>query len=407
MHSYETLAILVLALSAASPAFSAPVREGQQQARANVDERSFATSLGKTGLISAATGALPVLVEHFLGDGGSNNSRRALPRDTDLTPATLRVDGFPLRINNGGPDTSLREPSFDGLEQRAPGLKDVFDKAVDRVESEVHDHTRREPSPLSLGKLGQKVTDAVDRIKSKVHDHTRREPSPLSLGNLGSKLGSAGLSFAVSEGTTDLLKHFNLTRREPEPSPLNLATGYYLARTPTDDELRAQYARAKLPCHQKQDWRSHKEYCRKVKAAGANTFDAILFAVNETKPRLVKIPWQMTQDEDDPTPWQNIDIDSWFKHTDRWGINGPGLGRRLCFWYDDNFLRNGLPLNRCIVEVTGGRAGHPWCGNIVALRLDNSCPLYSSSDIYTNMDMKEDLKPLVTYFEEYGTVMPA
>lgn len=39
MHSYETLAILILALSAAFPAISAPVRENQQQARANVDER--------------------------------------------------------------------------------------------------------------------------------------------------------------------------------------------------------------------------------------------------------------------------------------------------------------------------------------------------------------------------------
>jgi hypothetical protein len=57
-----------------------------------------------------------------------------------------------------------------------------------------------------------------------------------------------------------------------------------------------------------QDWRSHKEYCLKVKAAGSNTFDAILFPVNETKPRLVKVPWELIPgDEDDPGSYQRLD----------------------------------------------------------------------------------------------------
>ncbi|KAN0127296.1 hypothetical protein V8E53_014900 [Lactarius tabidus] len=165
--------------------------------------------------------------------------------------------------------------------------------------------------------------------------------------------------------------------------------------------------------HQKQDWRSHKEYCQKVKAAGANTFDAILFAVNETKPRLVKIPWKISRvHEDGPTLFHDLDTDIWFKHTDksmrdikfnRWGINGPGLGRMLCFIYDDNFSINGLPLNRCIVHVTGGGAGHQWRGNILALRMKNSQPY---SGFYADVDMKKDLKAFVTYFEEYGKVTP-
>ena len=156
-----------------------------------------------------------------------------------------------------------------------------------------------------------------------------------------------------------------------------------------------------------QDWRSHKEYCRKVKAAGANTFDAILFPVDETKPRLVKIPWELKRaGEDDPTTqYQDLDTDIWFKHVDkdvraldfhRWGINGPELGRGLCFWYDDCFFLNRLPLNRCIVNATEGRAGRRWCGNILALRKSSH-----SYDFYENVDMKEDLKPLLTYFEEY------
>jgi hypothetical protein len=163
-----------------------------------------------------------------------------------------------------------------------------------------------------------------------------------------------------------------------------------------------------------QDWRSHKEYCQKVKAAGSNIFDAILFPVNESKPRLVKIPWQLLPaDEfpDDPRSYHKLDKDIWFEHPDKFvrvlnfcrlGINGPELGRGLCFLYDDNFSINGLPLNRCIVDVTGGRAGHPWCGNILALRMES----LHSFDYYANVDMKEDLKLFVTYFEEYGKVMP-
>jgi hypothetical protein len=68
--------------------------------------------------------------------------------------------------------------------------------------------------------------------------------------------------------------------------------------------------------------------------------------------------------------------------------------------YDDNFGINESPVNRCIEGVTRGRAGHQWCGNILALRMGESY------DFYKSVDMKEDLKPLVSYLEEYGKVMP-
>ncbi|KAF8904716.1 hypothetical protein CPB84DRAFT_1772643 [Gymnopilus junonius] len=162
--------------------------------------------------------------------------------------------------------------------------------------------------------------------------------------------------------------------------------------------------------HQKKDWRAHKEYCLKVKAAGANTFDAILFAVNETKPRLVKVPWELSRVSEDDVQYQKLDTDVWFKqdaavrplYFHRLGINGPQLGRALCFKYDDDFSINGSPLNRCIVNVTEGKAGHPWCGNIVALRMQS---LYTY-DFYDNVDIEQDLKLFVTYFEEYGRVKP-
>ena len=156
-----------------------------------------------------------------------------------------------------------------------------------------------------------------------------------------------------------------------------------------------------------QDWWSHKEYCRKVKAAGANTFDAILFAENETKPRLVKIPWKrIPGNEDGRGSYHELDTDLWFKSTNKavrtmhfrqLGINsGPDLGRLLRFLYDDNFSINGSPLNRCIEVATGGKAGRRWHGNILGLRMES---LYSY-DFYASVNMEEDLKPFLIWFEE-------
>jgi hypothetical protein len=156
-----------------------------------------------------------------------------------------------------------------------------------------------------------------------------------------------------------------------------------------------------------QHWGSHKEYCLKVKAAGANTFDAILFAVNETKPRLVKIPWKLIHgDKNDPTRYQKLDTSTWFRKKKKVvrslfipRTNGPEVGGVLCVIYDGYFFLNGSRLNRCIVDATGGR-GYPWGGNILALRIGGSTNPYS----YENVDMQEDLEPLMTYLEECGKV---
>ena len=121
MHSYKTLAVLALAVSTASPAFAAPVvyapyfstlgtaladeryhrsRDGQQQARADIDERASAipSGLGKDvgGLLKTigtnlAFGALPVALEHFLG---GNSTRRALPSDAPLDKRAPGVAGL-------------------------------------------------------------------------------------------------------------------------------------------------------------------------------------------------------------------------------------------------------------------------------------------------------------------------
>ena len=133
--------------------------------------------------------------------------------------------------------------------------------------------------------------------------------------------------------------------------------------------------------------------------------------MNETKPRLIKIPWKMAPGDE----FHDLDTAIWFKypmssvrrlHFDQWGIDGPELGRGLCLLYDDNFTLNGSPVNRCIMDVTGGkakcRAGHRWCGNVLGLRMRS----LDSYEFNTNVDMEEDLQPFVRYFEDYDKVVP-
>ncbi|KIM42517.1 hypothetical protein M413DRAFT_444248 [Hebeloma cylindrosporum] len=143
--------------------------------------------------------------------------------------------------------------------------------------------------------------------------------------------------------------------------------------------------------HQKQDWRSHKEYCVKVQNA-KNTFDAILFAADEIEPRLVKIPWEFKEGE-----WHDLDRSVWFKNP-RSFVRNLSVSPTLCFLYDDHFGENGSQRNGCIDVFTGGNPGRPWAGNILALRKGDS-DLY---DFFDNVDMDEDFLPLVRFFERYG-----
>lgn len=103
----------------------------QQQARTNVDERGLG-SLAKTVGVSAGLGALPVVLQDLFG----GNSTR---RDTDLTPAVLRVGGLPVPISNNGdsntPPTTPPQIFVDGspvsLDQRAPGFGSIVSDALD------------------------------------------------------------------------------------------------------------------------------------------------------------------------------------------------------------------------------------------------------------------------------------
>ncbi|KAK0209841.1 hypothetical protein IW262DRAFT_1281169 [Armillaria fumosa] len=160
--------------------------------------------------------------------------------------------------------------------------------------------------------------------------------------------------------------------------------------------------------HIAQDWPSHRAYCKLINDAGTNTFDAILFGVNETKPRLIKIHWLYGLVDEDEVGgrWQKLEKEPWFTEEDcsphcyyvpTLGANGPSLGYTLAFWFDDDFLMNGSPLNQCIQTVTGGNTMHPWSGNVFTLRVQGL-----NSEFYEDAVMEENLAPLIRYFKDYN-----
>ncbi|KAH9057667.1 hypothetical protein EDB87DRAFT_1578547 [Lactarius vividus] len=133
MHSHKTLAFLALAASTASPALSAPVLEGQQQARASAGAAGGGLgSIIKTVGSGLAFGALPTVLQDVLG---GNSTRRALARDLLVrrifdTPTTNvfngTVKGLPVNSNDLGPPTSTDitfgkpPPTPSGIDARAP-----------------------------------------------------------------------------------------------------------------------------------------------------------------------------------------------------------------------------------------------------------------------------------------------
>ncbi|KAI9455603.1 hypothetical protein BJY52DRAFT_1188324 [Lactarius psammicola] len=188
MHSYKTLAVLALAVSAATPAFSAPVVDGQQQARANVDERASAVpsgagsgvgSLLKTIGTNLAFGALPVALEKFLGG------------------------------NNG--DSSARRAPLADIEERAPGVANLVDDLLTSLKS-----SGSLGSVLKNGFIGGLASGAGAVAAGEVLNNTRREPSPLAPGTfsgIAKTLAGTLASLAAADGVKEL---FNRDDASPQ-----------------------------------------------------------------------------------------------------------------------------------------------------------------------------------------------
>lgn len=143
------------------------------------------------------------------------------------------------------------------------------------------------------------------------------------------------------------------------------------------------------------------------------TIDAILFHVDATQPRMIKLACKVDRDND---PYTTSDIihtlamgDYFAKEPKdvRWFVpGGAGVvyaskpGYQLILYHDDCSLINGSPVNLCVQALTRGTSPHPWSGNIIGVRserpLTNCCRYYNAS-------MEQDLTRLVDVFARYGT----
>jgi len=200
MHSYTTLAVLVLAVSTASPAFSAPVLENEQ--RASIDERASALPSGLGGDIggllktigtNAAFGALPGVLEHFLS---GNSTRRELASDNDKRASALGSLFGDLLDDSGSIGKVLGNGLLGGVASGAGAL------AV----GDLLNHTRRSLSLSDFSGLGKTIAGtlaslaAADGVKDLFgSNNTRREPSPFSLGDIEETIETALSSLGGAE----------------------------------------------------------------------------------------------------------------------------------------------------------------------------------------------------------------
>jgi len=153
------------------------------------------------------------------------------------------------------------------------------------------------------------------------------------------------------------------------------------------------------------DWRTHKSACRK-------SLEALLFPVDGTTPGIIKIPYTSKVDTDGPsalppTPYHALDLQILnqylhgleMKHLTKLGSHGPTLERPLVVMYSGDWSE--LSRNQCVVELTRGRMGVPWAGNVLVLRQKGK--LYAET--YESARM-EDVNAMQRFFEEYRDFVP-
>ncbi|KAJ7771829.1 hypothetical protein B0H16DRAFT_1514890 [Mycena metata] len=152
--------------------------------------------------------------------------------------------------------------------------------------------------------------------------------------------------------------------------------------------------------HMRSDWRNHRTACRKA-------FDALLFPVDGDRPVLVKIPYTRRIDPDDgsyddldsPTLQRYIHGALAMKYVTKLGSHGPALDQALIVFHHD-YLGD-KKRNQCIEELTSGRMGIAWAGNVFVLRQKGG--LYSEA--YESAKM-EDVAAMTRFLAEYEDGVP-
>ena len=133
---------------------------------------------------------------------------------------------------------------------------------------------------------------------------------------------------------------------------------------------------------------------------------ALLFPVNEDEPRLVQVNYTVDWDEDNEVDRHNLDLSAWLvrqslgvKEITSHGIAGRGqaLGRSLHMFFNDNYMSDGSPVNRCVQKSTDGKAGK-WGANILVFRA--RVPTWKYTQYYgATMD---DVAPVVAFLKDYA-----
>ena len=146
-----------------------------------------------------------------------------------------------------------------------------------------------------------------------------------------------------------------------------------------------------------QDWHNHRKFCSATATPPSiPTYDVILFASNETTPRMVKLTYEWRTLSADPTErFQVLQHPPWPRCTCPLWIERPAGGCLVAF-INDNFTFDGSKRNECIRSVTGGMAPHPWADHVLVVRKKG---VYDPE--YQDAVLEEDLPVLIKYFKEY------
>lgn len=123
--------------------------------------------------------------------------------------------------------------------------------------------------------------------------------------------------------------------------------------------------------------------------------------MHEDRPRLVKVTYTRQKDQGsgvtklpDFTPWLPCKWRDQRLITSH-GMQGRGrpLGRTLQMEFNDDYMAERSPINRCVQAVTNGEA-EKWGDNILVFRR-------KGSNNYADATM-DDVEPMVAYFKDYN-----
>lgn len=97
------------------------------------------------------------------------------------------------------------------------------------------------------------------------------------------------------------------------------------------------------------------------------SFDAVLFPVNEDRPRIVRVPCHAQPQATGPTIWtplpqEQLGTEEITSMIITHGIGGSPLRFPLHLFYGTNSFGDGSALNRVVQRMTAGKSTYPWAG---------------------------------------------